>query len=61
MRGLQEIFSPLTVLNLNDSQIQAIAMEPSSARRQRDFLKDRIKKLEEGQIIFHSVLGLTAS
>ncbi|KAI0199197.1 interferon-induced GTP-binding protein Mx [Astrocystis sublimbata] len=57
MRKLKEIFSPLNIINLPDSKIESIVSEPSSTKRQRVFLQDRIKKLEEGQQIFRSAIG----
>lgn len=42
VRGLEKIFSPVTVDNLSESDSQAIASEPSSAKRHREFLDDRI-------------------
>ena len=60
VRGLESIFSPLVVSNLSDSAVEAIASEPASARRQREFLDDRISKLEHGQGIFRAVMGSVA-
>lgn len=55
-RGLHNIFSPLVVVNMPDSKIQSIVAEPSATKRQRLFLADRVKKLEEGQEIFRGVV-----
>ena len=57
IRGLEKIFSPVTVNGLTELQIDAIASEPANAKRQRQFLEDRISKLEDGQSIFRSVMG----
>lgn len=57
VRGLEKIFSPIVVGKLSDTAAQDLASEPASARRQRDFLEDRIKKLENGSSIFRSVMG----
>ena len=57
IRGLDKIFEPVTVSGLKDSEIEAIASEPASAKRQREFYEDRIKKLKDGQSIFRSILG----
>lgn len=57
IRGLEKIFSPVTVNSLTDSEVKAIASEPASANRQRQFLEDRIAKLKDGQSIFRSVMG----
>ncbi len=57
IRGMESIFSPITVNGLTDSEVEAIASEPASAKRQRQFLEDRIAKLKDGQSIFRSVMG----
>lgn len=56
VRGLEKIFSPLTVMSMTDAEVVAIASEPSAAQRQRSYLADRIKKLEDGQEIFRGVM-----
>lgn len=60
IRGLEKIFSPVTVNSLTDSEIEAIASEPASAKRQRQFLEERIAKLTDGQSIFRSVMSSAA-
>ena len=60
IRGLEKIFSPVIVIGLTDSEVEAIASEPTSAKRQRQFLEDRIAKLKDGQRIFRSVMGSAA-
>ena len=60
IRGLEKIFSPVVVNNLTDSEVEAIASEPASAKRQRQFLEDRIAKLRDGQSIFRKVMGSAA-
>ena len=57
IRGLEKIFSPLSVGKLADTDIIAVASEPTSAKRQRDFLDDRITKLMEGHQILRKVIG----
>lgn len=54
---LQDIFSPMTALNMSDAKVQTIVSEPESTKRQRVFLTDRIAKLEEGQEIFRGVMN----
>lgn len=56
MRGLQNIFSPLVLVDMPDSKVQSIVSEPLATKRQRMFLTDRVKKLEEGQEIFRDVV-----
>ena len=56
MRGLEKIFSPIAVNDLSDSETEAIASEPPPGRRQRDLLKNRIKKLKDGQSILRGVV-----
>ena len=55
VRGLEKIFSPVIVNGLSDSDVDGIASEPTSAKRQRAFLDDRISKLKEGRNILRSV------
>lgn len=55
MRGLEKIFSPMVVSNLTDSEVQALASDPPTAKRQRDFLADEVAMLEEGQSILREV------
>ena len=57
IRDLEKIFSPVVISKLTDSQVEGIASEPASAKRQRKFLEDRITKLKDGQSIFRSVMG----
>ncbi|CZS87940.1 related to interferon-induced GTP-binding protein Mx [Rhynchosporium graminicola] len=57
VRGLEKIFSPVVVNAMLDAEVEAIASEPLSAKRQRNFLTDRIKKLEDGHEIFRGVMG----
>ncbi|KAI8953562.1 interferon-induced GTP-binding protein Mx [Xylaria longipes] len=61
MKKLKEIFSPLNIINLPESKIESIVSEPSSTKRQRLFLQDRVKKLEEGQEIFRNAIGPSAT
>ena len=61
MRGLEKIFSPITVNGMSDPEAQAIASEPPSARRQRDLLESKIKKLNDGRSIFRGVMGSATS
>ncbi|KAK7732539.1 hypothetical protein SLS53_008425 [Cytospora paraplurivora] len=56
VRGLHDIFSPMVVVTMSDAKVESIVSEPSATKRQRVFLTDRIRKLEEGQEIFRSVL-----
>lgn len=55
MRGLGKIFSPVFINAMSDTEDEAIASEPLSAKRQREFLEDRIKKLQDGRKIFSGV------
>lgn len=50
----------MVVNSLSDVEVGAIASEPASTRRQREFLEDRIDKLEDGYEIFRSVMGKAA-
>jgi hypothetical protein len=57
VRGLEKIFSPVVVNAMTDVEVEAIASEPLSAKRQREFLEERIKKLRDGHEIFRGVMG----
>lgn len=61
VRGLESIFSPVVVNALSDAQVAAIAAEPDTAQRQRQYLEDRIAKLKAGESIFRGVMGGVAS
>ena len=52
MRGLEKIFSPVVVNAMSDTEVEAIASEPLSAKDQRDLLENGIKKLQDGHKIF---------
>lgn len=59
VRGLDQILSPLFISGLSDEEVLKVAGEPSSLRRQRDFLADRLEKLKEGQTKFRDVIGMS--
>lgn len=61
MRGLESILSPVVVNSMSDAEVEAIAAEPTAAKRQREFLEDRVKKLEDGHEIFRGVMGSASS
>jgi hypothetical protein len=61
VRGLEKIFSPITVNGLSDPEAEAIASEPPSARRQRNLLESKIKKLNDGRSIFRGVMRSVTS
>ena len=57
MRGLETIFSPVAVNKFSDAEAEAIASEPVSARRLREFWIDRIERLEAGYRILRGFTG----
>jgi len=57
VHGLSDIFCPVVVSSMSDTEVEAIASEPGSAKRQREFLEERVRKLEDGQEIFRGVMG----
>lgn len=57
MRGLEKIFSPVVVNSMSETEVEAIASEPVSAKRHREYLEDRIKKLRNGHEIFRNAMG----
>ncbi len=58
---LKEIFSPLNIINLTESKIESIVSELLFTKRQRLFLQDRIRGLEEEQEVFRSAIGSPAT
>jgi hypothetical protein len=56
VRGLERIFSPISVNRLSDVEVEAISSEPASVNRQREFLEDRIRKLENWHTILWGVI-----
>ncbi|KAF4637861.1 hypothetical protein G7Y89_g215 [Cudoniella acicularis] len=56
VRGLEKIFSPIYVSQLEPAHAEALTSEPLAAKRKRAYLEDQVRKLEEGQEIFRSVL-----
>lgn len=57
VRDLDQILSPLFISGLSDEDVLKVAGEPTSVKRQRDFLEDRQNKLKEGQGKFRAVMG----
>ncbi|KUJ15925.1 dynamin family protein-like protein [Mollisia scopiformis] len=57
IRGLEKIFSPVVVNAMTEAEAEAVASEPLSSKRQREFLEDRIRKLKDGHEIFRGVMG----
>lgn len=57
VRGLETIFSPVAVNKFSDAEAEAIALEPVSAKRHREFLTDRIERLEAGYRILRVFTG----
>jgi hypothetical protein len=64
VKCLKKIFSPVVVNGLSNSEAEAeaetVAIEPISAKRKRDFLEDRIIKLEDGHRILRNVIRAAA-
>lgn len=56
IRGLENIFSPLTVSRWSESDMNDIASEPATVMRQRAFLEDRVSKLNTGHNILSQVM-----
>ncbi|KAI1822013.1 interferon-induced GTP-binding protein Mx [Xylaria intraflava] len=59
VQGLEDMFSPVVVTSMSDVEVEAIASEPLPTRSQREFLSDRIRKLEDGQETFRAMMGNT--
>lgn len=57
VRGLHDIFSPMVAISMPDAKVESLLSEPAATKRERTFLTDRIKKLEDGEEIFRSVMG----
>lgn len=59
IRGLEEIFLPVFVNGLSDTDIVGVASELATTQRHRAFLADRIAKLEEGHEALKRVMKRT--
>ena len=57
VRGLDEIFSPLVISRLSESDMSGIASEPATILRQRAFLEARMSKLDNGHRILRRVMS----
>lgn len=58
VHGLENILSPVVVNKMSDSEVHALASEPRSAKRLREFLNDKVAKLEEGHGILQDVMRI---
>ena len=47
----------MVVNKMTDDDVKAIASEPTVTKRQREFLEDRVRKLEDGHEIFRGVMA----
>lgn len=56
VHGLEEVFSPLVVVALDDEEVSNLASEPSTTVRQREHLEGRRSTLEKGRNVFRSIL-----
>lgn len=61
VRGLEKIFSPVTVNNLSKSESQVVALKTSLVKRHREFLEDRIGKLKDGYQVLRDVISIAVS
>jgi hypothetical protein len=57
VHGLKKIFLPIIINAILETEVKAIASWPSFAKCQREFLEDRIKKLQDGHEISKGVMG----
>jgi hypothetical protein len=57
VRELEKIFLPVVVYAMSDTEVETIASEPLSAKRQKELLENRIKKLQDRHKIFKGVMG----
>ncbi|PKY04430.1 hypothetical protein P168DRAFT_343960 [Aspergillus campestris IBT 28561] len=56
LRDLEHVLSPLTLSRLSDSETLALACEPGTAKRRREFLQGRLAKLNEGHKILQEIV-----
>ncbi|MCJ1311364.1 hypothetical protein MMC25_005035 [Agyrium rufum] len=61
VRGIEEIFSPVMVNGLSESELLAWTAEPASVQRKREYLDERMKKLQEGHNILETLMRNTAA
>ncbi|KAH7012275.1 uncharacterized protein B0I36DRAFT_370038 [Microdochium trichocladiopsis] len=57
VRGLENIVSPLVVVKMSDSEVEAIASEQTTTKQQRIMLVSRVRILGEGLAIFQELIG----
>ena len=60
VRGLQDVFSPLSVYRMSDAETLSIASEPKNAQAQRQELQEKVKKLQDGNDILQELMGNAA-
>jgi hypothetical protein len=48
----------MVLVGMSDEKVLKLVSEPSATNRQRVFLIDRIRKLEDGQEIFRGMMDL---
>ncbi|KAH6662058.1 hypothetical protein B0J14DRAFT_571244 [Halenospora varia] len=54
---LEKVFSPVVVNAMPDTEVEAMAFEPLSAKCQRELLENHIKKLQDRHKIFRGAIG----
>lgn len=61
VRGLENIFSPVTVQVMSEAEVMGVAAEPAAAKRHRWYLEDQLEKLTDGQRILKGVMRSTST
>jgi ATP-dependent Clp protease ATP-binding subunit ClpA len=56
VRRLEKIFLPVVVNAMSDTEVKVIVFEPLSAKRQRELLENRIKKLQDRHKTFRGII-----
>ena len=57
VRGLEHIFSPVTVSELLDTEVLSLAAEPSSAKKVREILTEKSRMLTDGRVILRELMS----
>ena len=60
VRGLQDVFSPIAVYRMSDAETLRVASEPPAAQKQRLELKEKVKKLRDGNEVLQDLMGSAA-
>ena len=56
IRGIETVFSPITVAQMSDDEVYRIACETAQLQRKREMLAEKAKVLQNGQEIMRRII-----